>query len=358
MSKEIQAFENKTEQVNTTSTERVYRVYKRIAPDGRVYIGCTTNTLEERAGHNGCNYRKHTRLMEAIRKYGWDSFRTELLLETTDIHEASKAESDFIAQYEATNPEKGFNFSGGGYITDPTYIDRITEINRTHNADPEIRKKIQESCMAVWDDEAKRAEHGKMIKEKLSDESMRQKISENTVKGIKATGEAGVERRAQIAHDKWNNPEMRQKINEARNAAMHTTEYHDMMSTINKEVQNRPEQKELRSKHFKGLVFIHNDETSKRVTLEEGEQLVATGKWVWGRRHTGPRSNTTSFQNKAWVTNGTENLHVDKDEIDAYLAKGYRRGLTQLRKKESQPASTETLTQDGTHKKRMRRIGF
>lgn len=87
----------------------MYTVYKRITPDGRVYIGKTQRTLEQRAGPNGCRYYGCKRFYNAILKYGWMNIFTEVLYRTKSSEKAEEVEQFYIRKYDATNPKKGYN---------------------------------------------------------------------------------------------------------------------------------------------------------------------------------------------------------------------------------------------------------
>ena len=53
--------------------ENHYTVYKLTDPEGKIYIGCTGKTVEER-WHKGRGYPKGLPIREAIDRYGWENF--------------------------------------------------------------------------------------------------------------------------------------------------------------------------------------------------------------------------------------------------------------------------------------------
>lgn len=93
---------------------RTYKVYKYTFPDGKVYIGMTSLTLAER---RDCGYQHNPRLQAAMRLYGWAGFSHEVLIDNLAEQEAAEMEQKLIAEYEATNPSKGYNVSLGGKST-------------------------------------------------------------------------------------------------------------------------------------------------------------------------------------------------------------------------------------------------
>lgn len=91
-----------------------YIVYKHTCPNGKVYIGITGTTLETRCGCGGCNYRKNTLFNRAIKKYGWDNIRHEILFTGLTKEQAEQKEIELIEEYKSANPEYGYNISSGG----------------------------------------------------------------------------------------------------------------------------------------------------------------------------------------------------------------------------------------------------
>ena len=83
-------------------------IYCYTSPSGKKYIGKTTTTLKERAGHNAIRYKGCTAFYNAIKKYGWQHFTVQILTEEP-IETLLEAESQYIVDFDTTNPEKGYN---------------------------------------------------------------------------------------------------------------------------------------------------------------------------------------------------------------------------------------------------------
>lgn len=91
----------------------VYTVYKHTAPNGKVYVGITGRKPEQRWA-NGNGYRNNPHLYSAIQKYTWKNFKHEIVKDGLTKEQACDLEIELIAKYDATNPDKGYNFSTGG----------------------------------------------------------------------------------------------------------------------------------------------------------------------------------------------------------------------------------------------------
>ena len=93
--------------------KRRYTVYRHTSPNGKSYIGITGRRVEERWAQ-GNGYRNNTYFSKAIKKYGWENFEHEILLEGLTKEEAELAERLFIGYWDLTNRDKGYNIEHGG----------------------------------------------------------------------------------------------------------------------------------------------------------------------------------------------------------------------------------------------------
>lgn len=86
-----------------------YTFYLRIFPDGKVYVGCTNRTVEERAGKDGIQYAGQP-VYAAIQKFGWKNIATEILeIRDCDEDTAVAIEESYIKEYQADNTDFGYN---------------------------------------------------------------------------------------------------------------------------------------------------------------------------------------------------------------------------------------------------------
>lgn len=131
-----------------------YYVYKHTSPSGKIYIGITQQRPTKRWG-SGCNYDYNDHFYNAIRKYGWNNFKHEILFEDLSREDACEKEKELILFYDSANRDKGYNVSPGGQAqTEETKakiktareingIDKIeSERMKKQWADPQYRERV------------------------------------------------------------------------------------------------------------------------------------------------------------------------------------------------------------------------
>ena len=92
--------------------EKKYCVYVHINKvNGKRYVGITCQKPTRRWNH-GNGYGGY--FGNAIKKYGWQNFRHEVLLKRLTKDEACQLEQQLIALWGTTNKEKGYNATSGG----------------------------------------------------------------------------------------------------------------------------------------------------------------------------------------------------------------------------------------------------
>ena len=88
----------------------VYRHTNKI--NQKVYIGMTMQKPERRWREGNGYLSLH--FSNAIKKYGWDNFKHEIVLNDLSKEEACEAEKLLIEMYNATDPDYGYNEAIGG----------------------------------------------------------------------------------------------------------------------------------------------------------------------------------------------------------------------------------------------------
>jgi len=96
-------------------------VYKFICPEGRVYVGIASTSYKRINKHRPEAYskkdgdwRNKTRWKKAIRRIGWDNLVVEILECVPEGVSLVDRERYWIAQYNANDPEYGYNMNRGG----------------------------------------------------------------------------------------------------------------------------------------------------------------------------------------------------------------------------------------------------
>lgn len=93
--------------------EKKYSLYRHIFPNGKSYIGITSQPLEKRFD-GGRGYKQCPKMHNAILKYGWNNVEHELLLTNLSKPQAEQAEIEMIAFYDSI--ENGYNTDHGGNV--------------------------------------------------------------------------------------------------------------------------------------------------------------------------------------------------------------------------------------------------
>ena len=133
--------------------------------NNKIYIGKTTKTIEIRWKYHCYNKKKNYYLYNAIRKYGKENFKIEILCYCYNEIELNFKEVELIAKYDCRNREVGYNilpggegFGGGanhpwfGKTHSDETKQKLSELNKGEKnpkfgkiVSPETRKKMSES---------------------------------------------------------------------------------------------------------------------------------------------------------------------------------------------------------------------
>lgn len=89
-----------------------FTVYMHIFPNGKRYIGITSQTVNRR-WRNGYGYFGQP-VYNAILKYGWDNIRHEILFTGLTQKEAERKEIELIKAFDTTSHKNGYNVEYGG----------------------------------------------------------------------------------------------------------------------------------------------------------------------------------------------------------------------------------------------------
>lgn len=127
----------------------IYKITNLI--NGKMYIGQTTETLEQRIEwhRNSMVSNVNTHIYNAMRKYGWDNFKFEEIVHTDDKDVLDELEMYYIQKYDTYR--NGYNMTPGG-DSNPMFSEEVSKKHDAKMRSPEVRKKISDSMKQSYVD--------------------------------------------------------------------------------------------------------------------------------------------------------------------------------------------------------------
>lgn len=107
-----------------------WKVYKHTTPSGKVYIGITHQKPEYRWGKEGNGYKSNNHFSNAIKKYGWENIKHEIIAEVTTQSQAEAIEKNLINYYKSYDSGYGYNKALGGHALSPESRRKIGETRK------------------------------------------------------------------------------------------------------------------------------------------------------------------------------------------------------------------------------------
>lgn len=98
--------------------KKAFCVYEHVFPNGKRYIGITSN--KEKRWRNGEGYRTQGKIAKAIKHYGWDNVKHNVILDDLDKEQAIILEKYLISALDTI--ENGYNTAIGGDNINTTYL--------------------------------------------------------------------------------------------------------------------------------------------------------------------------------------------------------------------------------------------
>lgn len=300
----------------------MYRIYLRRTPDGKVYIGCTSLSLEDRAklGYGPTDFQK------AVDNYGWDSIQSEILAETSDADKARELEQKYIDEYDAMNPEKGYNRKNSGYSMstirrigmskatvaywkNPEHLAKMKAAIAESRRSPEYRKKVSDAIKKKWKtgDYAERV--SRSLKERAKNPEIKAAMSE-------------------AASARWANESERRKHSELMKQVMNRPEVHAKIVESRKKIDwHTPTMRAGRlacAEANRGTVGIHRTVNgsiyNKKVKSDEVDRYLEEG-WCLGFVTQGPGMAISKYEGGTLIKK-----RAPAAELDSYLAQGWKKG--------------------------------
>lgn len=107
-------------------------VYRHTSPSGKIYIGISSNVNIRWSG-KGFRYTTYNSIFKkAIKKYGWDNIKHEILFKNLTKEKASQLEIDLIRHYK--NLGISYNITNGGEGTLGRKVSEETKQKMRENA--------------------------------------------------------------------------------------------------------------------------------------------------------------------------------------------------------------------------------
>lgn len=123
-----------------------YSVYVHLFPNGKRYVGITSQSPpEKRWGKTGNCYKGQHPIDYAISKYGWENIKHEIIDNGLDELTAKQKEIYLIAEYKTFDRKFGYNVSLGGDIVSDETRHKLSSIRKGHPVSEVTRKKIGEA---------------------------------------------------------------------------------------------------------------------------------------------------------------------------------------------------------------------
>ena len=176
----------------------MYTVYNHIAPNGKIYIGITSQKPEER-WKKGWGYINNKHFYSAIMQYGWDNIQHIIMETGLTKEQAEKEEIRLIKEHRSFDREYGYNNCTGGncgcsgYRHTEEAKQRIREGNKGKFVSEETRQKIGAAHKGMSHTEETKAriralktgmKHTEEAKKKISEKNKGHFVSGETRKKI------------------------------------------------------------------------------------------------------------------------------------------------------------------------------
>jgi group I intron endonuclease len=154
-------------------------VYCLTFPNGKRYVGRSVGKLGIKhrwKAYQNVNCKTQTKLYRALKKYGPENVKFEVLVETDDKDRADKIEIQLIALWNLTNIKYGYNIcaGGGGHIGSKYWLGR-------HHSE-ESKNKISNSHKGKKKSAEHLIKHAAAMRGKYVSEETRQKLRDATTK--------------------------------------------------------------------------------------------------------------------------------------------------------------------------------
>ena len=244
-----------------------------VFPNGKRYIGITTQKPSHRWGPGGNGYKGQKHLWHAIRKYGWDNIEHIVLYTGLTKEEACRMEKRLIRKYRTTDPEHGYNYTDGGdHFEFPEHVRQ--KLRKPKKLTEEEREALRKRGMAAYE---------KNLKGRKNTPEQIRKMSESK-RGVKQDPEVVARRNASLAKH-WKehgfSEEHRAKLSKALKGRTYRPE------TLQRMKESKTPEKNPRSRkvgQYKDGVLIKIYPSTREAMRQTGIQYTSIVKACYGVR--------------------------------------------------------------------------
>lgn len=273
--------------------------------NGKIYIGQhISESFDEKYKGSGVILQK------AIKKYGFNSFTTEILHECNSIDEMNYWEQEYIKQYNATDKNIGYNIKYGGSNTP---------------CPEEVKKKISEAEKRNPARTMLGKRHTEETKQKIRNSALGKPKSEEAKKKM-SLSKKGV-------FPDWFGNDNKVWVTNGQEQHIIPKEdiqnYKDLGFYLGR-LEPSEEQKKKYKDMYADRVYINKDGKDKNVHEFELAHYISDG-WELGKSKIDRSSINKNISNakkgKIKVTKGSEIRYIDKELLQEYIDNGYERPL-------------------------------
>ena len=169
-------------------------IYKATFPNGKVYIGKTKDFNKRKYQHIWNSkkvYNKHIIMYKAIRKYGEENIKWEILCECDNLEDMNKKEIFYIKEFNSTSFDYGYNmvcddkeeFTKRENFDNEYQIDIIKRKLKSNGHDPDkYIQIIPEISEGILNDYGKMGIRGLSKKYKISRQRLTRFLKGNNIK--------------------------------------------------------------------------------------------------------------------------------------------------------------------------------
>lgn len=157
--------------------EKEYKLYIHIFPNGKVYIGITSQPFKSRWRY-GKGYGNNPYMVRAIKKYGWENVKHKILKGIFTREEANEIEKRLITKYKSNNPKFGYNITAGG----------DGQLGHTHILSEESKQKISKGNKGKIRTQEMKEHQSKMMRGRKRSKEVVEQISKSHI-GLKQSEE-------------------------------------------------------------------------------------------------------------------------------------------------------------------------